>query len=146
MKSEDKDHKKRMIIGAVVSVIIAIALFSVGSLFEASSQPPPLPDSLARDSTLHTVTFKVFGTAKAAAISYTNEVGGSTDAPVNLPWQITEKLRGDQGITLIATNGGYEGTLQLEVDKDGVVWRRTTGPNPTSSITLSSRLNQKDDN
>jgi hypothetical protein len=41
MESEDKDHKKRVVIGAVVSAIIAVALFSVGSLFDAASQSPP---------------------------------------------------------------------------------------------------------
>jgi len=128
----------------MMPVLAGVIVFALSIITPAPQVPPP-PDLTAQDNTKHTVKFILTGTATNADITYPSG-SGNVDTQVKLPWQTTETFTGDPYIFFYATNLGYSGTISMEVDKDGAVWKKVNGPDPTNHVSIGEMLHQNADN
>jgi len=73
----------------------------------------------AQDMGLHVIEYVVGGSAKRAALTYTNESGGTEQHSVRIPWSKVLKA-GEGDITYIsAQNGDKYGTVTVTIKVDG---------------------------
>jgi hypothetical protein len=72
------------------------------------------------------VTYRVRGSAGAAALTYRNVQGGTEQTRVRLPWEVSFDAKGGTFLYVSAQNPGVEGSVTCEIALDGEVRTSST--------------------
>jgi hypothetical protein len=88
--------------------------------------PPPTGGGVARSQFTYKVTYRVLGSAGAAALTYRNVQGGTEQTRVRLPWEISFDAKGGSFLYVSAQNPGVEGSVTCEIALDDEVRTRST--------------------
>jgi hypothetical protein len=78
----------------------------------------------------HTVTYKVTGTASSVSVTYETPQGGTSQATVKVPFEMTATFKSGDFVSLLAQNQDDSGTVISEIDVDNEPLKRTTSSGP----------------
>jgi hypothetical protein len=85
----------------------------------AAPAPVPGPTAMAppsaRSEFTYKVTYRVKGTAGSAMLTYRNARGGTEQASVRLPWEVSFDAKGGSFLYVSAQNQGVSGSVTCEI-------------------------------
>ena len=91
---------------------------------------------------MHTVTYKVTGTAAQAVVAYSGADGTpvTPSATVALPWTQSVKAKIGAALSLAARPAGAGGTVAVEIDVDGTPRKQASAPGTDGQTTAGATL------
>ena len=91
---------------------------------------------------MHTVTYRVTGTAAQARVAYAGPDGATVSPPaaVALPWTQNVKAKIGAALSLSAEPAGAGGTVTAEIDVDGAARKQVSAPGADGQTTAGATL------
>jgi len=127
-----------VVLGIVVGVIVLGAIRVAGSITE--NIPPArsrVAVTLRVPPTMHTVVYRVGGTASSASLTIRYATGGTDQIDVSLPWQTSFRFRSGALMYVSAQKSNVAGTVSCTITSDTEVVQRAQSDSAHDSVICS---------